>query len=180
MYLDVYISIAITIVAIVSLGLSVIGLPGSWILVGTGAVMAFYLNADRTSAMHLWTFLAITAVAAFGELLEFIAGAAGVSKLGGSRRSAALAIVGSIVGAIMGLFIGTPVPVVGSIVVSLLLGGVGAFAGAVLGERWKGRSWDEAFAIGKAAFWGRLLGTMGKLVCSGTNMCVVIAAAWMR
>lgn len=177
---DVLISISISLLAMLFLGFSIVGLPGAWMLVASGAIMTFYFSDSHVYSMQLSTFLVIVAIAGLGELLEFIAGAAGVSKLGGSRRAAFLAICGSIIGAIMGLFVGTPVPVIGSVVVSLLLGGAGAFAGAVLGERWVGQQWDAAIAIGKAAFWGRLLGTFGKIVCSGTIMSVVIGAAWIR
>jgi len=38
---------------------------------------------------------------------------------------------------------------------ALTLAGVGAFAGAVLGERGRGRGLDESLKIGEAAFWGR-------------------------
>lgn len=177
---DVLISLMITLAAMAMLFLSLVGLPGAWIMVAISAVMTFYIDASHSYAMALPTFFTILAIAVFGEILEFIAGAAGVKKLGGSRRSAVLAIVGSILGAIIGISIGTPVPVIGSVVVSLLLGGAGAFAGAVLGERWVGQEWDAAISIGKAAFWGRLLGTLGKVVCSGTIMSVLIGAAWVR
>lgn len=177
---DVLVSLLISLAAMMMLMLTVIGLPGTWFMVAISAVLTFYVDSSHTYSMQLYTFLAILSIAVIGEILEFIAGAAGVSKLGGSRRSAVLAIVGSIAGAIIGLFIGTPVPVIGSVVVSLLLGGAGAFAGAVLGERWVGQEWDAAIEIGKAAFWGRLLGTLGKVVCSGTIMSVLIGAAWIR
>ena len=48
--------------------------------------------------------------------------------------------------------------------------------GALVGEQWKGRGMDESLQVGWAAFWGRLLGTIGKLLC-GTLMIVVILAA---
>jgi uncharacterized protein YqgC (DUF456 family) len=178
--MDMLVALLISVTAIIMLALSLVGLPGAWIMVAIASVLTFYVDASHTYSMRLPTFFAILAIAVFGEILEFIAGAAGVSKLGGSRRSAALAIVGSITGAIIGLFIGTPVPVIGSVIVSLLLGGAGAFAGAVLGERWVGQEWDVAILIGKAAFWGRLLGTLGKVTCSGTIMSVLIGAAWIH
>ncbi len=179
MYIDVLISICITLLALTGLAITIVGLPGPWMLVAIGAVMTFYFSDSRLPAMSIFAFACIVGIAGLGELIEFVAGAAGVKKTGGSRRAAALAIVGSIVGAIVGLFVGTPVPVIGSVVVSLLLGGLGAFTGAVLGERWKGRVWDDSIAVGKAAFWGRLAGTLGKVICAATIMSVVIGAAWL-
>ncbi len=54
-------------------------------------------------------------LAMLGEAIEFAAGALGVGKLGGSKRAAALAVVGSLVGAIGGMFVGLPIPIVGSV-----------------------------------------------------------------
>ena len=177
---DITFGTGISLIAIISLVLVILGLPGTWVIVAISAVMTFYFDGDHPAAMRLTTFWILVGLACFGELLEFIAGAMGVNKLGGARRSAFLAIVGSIIGAIAGLFIGTPVPVIGSVVVSLLLGGAGAFAGAVLGELWVGKNWDEAIQIGNAAFWGRMFGTLGKIVCAATMACVLIGAAWLR
>ncbi len=176
---DIVLSLAITVLGLLGLVLNIVGLPGTWFMAVIAGIMTFYLADSRLPAMELTSFVIILVIAAIGEILEFIAGAAGVSKQGGSKRSAALAIAGSIIGAIVGLFVGTPVPVIGSVVVSLLLGGAGAFAGAALGERWVGRDWDSAMEVGRAAFWGRLLGTFGKVVCSGTIMCILIGAAWV-
>jgi uncharacterized protein len=177
--LSFFISCSITFVGLVALALSIISLPGSWLLVVIAGLMTFAADRSKMYAMDETTFWIVLAIAVVGEVIEFAAGAAGVNKLGGSKRSAALAVVGSIIGAIVGMFVGTPVPVIGSVVVSLLLGGVGAFAGASLGERWAGREWTDAMQIGKAAFWGRLLGTFGKIVCSTTIMSVVTGAAWI-
>ncbi len=67
----------------------------------------------------------------------------------------------------------------GPVLVSLLLGASGAFAGALVGERWAGKDWDLSIQIGTAAFWGRLLGTVGKAVC-GTIACgVFLSAIWL-
>jgi len=46
---------------------------------------------------------------------------------------------------------------------------------AVLGEQWKGRTLDASWQVGKAAFWGRLLGTLGKTAVA--SVMVVVAAA---
>ena len=120
--------------------------------------------------------------ALIGEGLEFAASALGVSRLGASRWSATLSVLGSILGAIVGLFAGTliPIPIVGNLIGSLLLGGVGAFGGAVAGERWiVGRSWDDCFEVGNAAFWGRLLGTVGKAACGTVVAILFLVAIWV-
>lgn len=53
----------------------------------------------------------------------------------------------------------------------VLFAAVGATCGAMVGESWKGRTAEDSWEVGKAAFWGRLLGTMAKI---GTA-CVIVA-----
>ena len=65
-------------------------------------------------------------MAVLGEVLEFVLGAAGSRRPGGSRRAAALAIVGSLVGEIVDTAL--QVPVVGTLISACL----GAFAGSLL------------------------------------------------
>jgi uncharacterized protein YqgC (DUF456 family) len=108
--------------------------------------------------------ITLAVLAALGEVLELVAGSAGVSKAGGSRRSVVYAILGSIAGAMAGLVIGVPIPVVGPIIGCLFLGSVGAMMGAMYGEWSTGRGWKGTFQIGKAAFWGRAMGTVAKMI----------------
>jgi uncharacterized protein len=160
---------------------NVLGLPGNWLVVAMAAGCWWFVDPERSSHVGLAPLIAILLVAALGELLEFIAGALGASRVGGSKRGTVLAIFGSIGGAIVGLFFGNliPIPIVGPVVASLLLGASGAFAGAVAGERWVGKDWDQSFQVGNAAFWGRLLGTVGKAVC-GTIACTIfLLAIWL-
>ncbi len=72
-------------------------------------------------------------------------------------------MIGSMIGAIAGALIGVPVPVIGSVLAAILFGGLGATAGAMYGEWTDGKSWRESWPIGHAAFWGRTLGTLGKM-----------------
>ncbi len=76
----------------------------------------------------------------------------------------------------MGIFVGVPVPVVGSIIAAVLFAGLGALIGAVIGERWKGRNFDDSLTIGWAAFFGRLLGTLGKVLIGSTMVAIIVAA----
>ena len=56
-----------------------------------------------------------------------------------------------------------------------MTGAAGAFVGAYAGEAWKGRGEEQRIAVSKAAFVGRLLGTVGKLGV-GAIMAVIAAA----
>jgi hypothetical protein len=49
-------------------------------------------------------------------------------------------------------------------------------AGAAIGETWKGRGTDASWQIAKAAFWGRLWGTLGKLLIAAAMIAVVVVA----
>lgn len=172
---EITILVVLTLVAIAAWAMNVLGMPGNWIAVSIG-VATYFFGSPETSAHVGLIPLGIMIVAALlGELLEFVAGALGASRLGASKRASALAIVGAMLGAFLGLFAGAmiPIPIVGSVIGSLLFGSIGAATGAVGGERWVGKTWDESLQVGHAAFWGRLLGTVGKVVC-GTIVCAVL------
>ena len=64
---------------------------------------------------------------------------------------------------------------------AVLLGALaGAMAGAMVGEHWKGRSAQEGWQVGKAAFWGRLLGTVGKVVVASAMVSLILIAILIR
>lgn len=153
-----------------------VGLPGNWFIVAAVACYTWWVGPDVSTAVDWYTVIALIVLATAGELIELAASAMGVAKVGGSRRGVVLAIVGSIIGSIVGVFVGIPVPVVGSLIAAVLFGGIGALVGAFLGESWHGHDFDTSLEIGKAAFVGRLLGTLGKLA-AGTIMVVVTYAA---
>lgn len=46
----------------------------------------------------------------------------------------------------------------------------------MLGESWKGQSFDASLEIGKAAFVGRLLGTVAKMIICSSMVAVAIGA----
>ncbi len=177
-HLNTFIASLVTVVAPVFWVGTLLGLPGNWGLVALAAALAYFVNDAVHIDIHSPTVGAILALAVLGEVVEFGAGAAGVKQLGGSRRGGALAVLGSVVGAIAGIFIGVPVPVVGSIIAALLFGGVGAFGGAVAGERWSGKDWDVCIRIGWGALWGKMLGTVLKTVCGTVMLVLLLYAVW--
>lgn len=178
--LEIVLVITLTLIGLGGWIANILGMPGSWFTVVL-ATLCLWLRPDDVGSHIGWgPLIALVFVAGFGELLEFAAGALGASRLGGSVRGSVLAIGGSIAGAIAGLFFGNviPIPIVGPLVASLILGACGAFSGAIAGERWAGKDWDSSIEIGTAAFWGRLLGTVGKAVC-GTIVCgIFLIAIW--
>jgi uncharacterized protein len=156
--------------------LTVLGMPGNWLMVAAVIVYVLIVPADSALGIGWGVAIALVIMATLGELLEFLAGALGVAKAGGSRRGAVLALAGGLLGGLMGLFVGLPIPVVGSLVAAVLLAGAGAMVGAVLGEQWKGRDFDQSWKVGKAAFWGRLLGTAAKTVLGAVMAATAIVA----
>jgi uncharacterized protein YqgC (DUF456 family) len=131
---------------------SILGLPGNWLMLAVSVIYWLAMSADSRAAIGTPLLIGLGVLALVGELAELAAGSAGVSKAGGTRRSALYAI-----------FVGVPIPVIGSVVGSLLFGSIGAMAGAMLGEHSAGRHWRDSLQVGKAAFWGRALGTAAKM-----------------
>lgn len=172
--------ILLTLLAVVGWGANILGLPGNWLIVALALGGWALAPADNHSHVTLFPLLAMVVVASLGELFEFAASGLGASRMGGSKRGAILAIVGSIAGALVGLFGGVlvPIPIVGPVIASLLLGAGGAFAGTVAGERWAGKEWDASLQIGNAAFWGRLIGTVGKAVCGTIALSIYLITVW--
>jgi uncharacterized protein len=150
--------------------LTLVSLPGNWLILAVAAVYA-WLTPDHTRWDLSWQLVgALAALALVGELIEALASAAGVRKLGGSRRSAVLSIVCSIIGALIGTA-AIPIPIVGTILGAC----VGAMAGAMLGESWKGSDLDMTRRVGWAAFWGRLFGSLAKIMVACIMVAVVVA-----
>ena len=109
--------------------LTVIGMPGNWLVVTAAAVYAFLLPHDGRAAIGWPVVVALVGLAVLGEVVELVAGALGVQRVGGSRRSAVLALGGSVVGGIVGVIVGVPIPIIGSFVGAILFGGLGALTG---------------------------------------------------
>jgi uncharacterized protein YqgC (DUF456 family) len=152
-------------------------LPGNWVLLGLVALFAYFVP-EVSGRGVTWTTVGIIAgLAVIGEIIEFVAGAAGAAKQGASRRSILLSLVGGIAGSILGATAGIPIPIIGSLIGALSGGSVGAFAGAYLGETWKERPHATGVAVGKAAFVGRLWGTVGKFAIGAAMLGVVAADA---
>src|SRR5215212_6271106 len=91
-------------VLLLSLFLIPLGLPGTWVMVGS----------------------AIGYDALVKEIFEFSLASRYTRKYGGSRRAGWGAIIGGIIGAIVGV----PVPIIGSVIGAF----VGSFAGALVAE----------------------------------------------
>jgi uncharacterized protein len=145
-------------------------LPGTWLMVLVTAVLTWWQPAYVQVS---WTTLGVAAgLAALGEVLEFVLGAAGSRRAGGSARAAALAILGSLVGGILGTAL--PVPIVGTLLGACL----GAFVGSLMGDLWAGRPIFPSFEAGWGAAMGRFWGTVTKLAIGGIMVVILALAAF--
>ncbi len=149
-------------------------LPGNWFIVGLASLFVLWVSEGTDGGMSWDTVGILVVLAIVGEVVEFMAGAAGAAKKGGARRSVFLALVGAFSGSIFGALAGVPIPVIGPLVGALAGAGFGAYFGAYLGETWKGRTPEMSMEVGKGAMIGRVLGTVGKLAV-GTVMIGVVA-----
>lgn len=151
---------------------TLVALPGNWFVAGFAALFAWLIPAEAGRGITWTTVAVLLGLALLGEIVEFGASAAGAAKQGASKRGVALSMVGAVVGSVLGLMV--PVPIIGSFVMALLGGALGAFGGAYLGETWKGRPEGERVAVGRGAFAGRIWGTVGKLAV-GVIMLAILA-----
>ncbi len=148
-------------------------LPGTWLmLLATGLVAWWQWDGlPEQRLIGWWVLASLLALAVLGEIVEAVAGALGARKAGGTKRGALLAIVGGIAGAIAGTFL-IPIPIIGT----LLGAALGAGAMSMLGDKWAGRSYGDAFRAGRGAAVGKFAGSVGKLVIAAAMWVVVFVA----
>ena len=139
--------------------LTLLGLPGNWLMVAATALYAYLAPATGSAQISLLTAAAMAASATVGEIVELAASAWGTKKAGGSRRAALFSLFGSIAGALLGAAFGLPIPLLGPPLAALLGGALGALAGAVFAEHSLGEHPRQSLRVGVAALLGRLLGT---------------------
>lgn len=144
--------------------------PGTWLMILFPAILEWWKPGQF---MFSWTTLFVAAgLAVLGEVLEFVLGAAGSRQAGGSKRAAALAIVGSIIGGIVGIAL--PVPIVGTLIGACL----GAFGGSLIGDLWAGRPLFQSVEAGRGAAIGRFWGSVAKLAVGAVIGVILTLAAF--
>jgi uncharacterized protein len=163
---------------VVGWALTLVGFPGNWLMVLAVAGYAWLGPAAGTMQITWSIVWATAALAASGEVAEFVAGMWGARRAGGSRRAAIFALAGSLVGAIVGATLGVPIPIVGPPIAAVLGGALGALVGASLAEHSRGEQPRQSWRVGQAAFWGRLVGT-GVKTAVATAIAILIIVALM-
>ncbi len=160
----------ITLLNLVFWGSILFGVPGIWLMVLIAAIVEWLQPGEYLFGQT--TLLVAAGLALLAEILEFLAGAAGSRQAGGSKRGAALAIVGGIVGAVVGTAL--PVPVLGTLIGAC----AGAFAGSLLGDRMAGRTMDQSVQAGRGAAIGRFWGTTAKMIIGAIVLILLAVAAF--
>ncbi|MCU0580139.1 MAG: DUF456 domain-containing protein [Desulfobacterota bacterium] len=107
---------AIWVLCLAGIFISLFALSGTWLVAGA-AVAALFLPEPRVTG--IWTVFTFLALAALMEVLEWLAGAWGVYKRGGSRLASLMALVGGVAGFFLGFSL--PIPLIGNFVGMLLL-----------------------------------------------------------
>jgi uncharacterized protein YqgC (DUF456 family) len=150
---------------IVALIIMVAGLVGT-ILPIIPSVPMVYLGYVIYGIANGWQDYGSTVMIVFGLVtvfvlvLDYVAGAIGAKRFGGSRLGAVGAIVGALIGVIFFNIIGLV---------------VGTFAGAALGELVLGRTMQEAIMSGSGALVGFLAGSLFKFM---TSIMMIGAFLW--
>lgn len=157
----------LAVVLLVGLYINLVGAPGLWVMVlGTLG----YAWATHGAYAGLRTIIAIAVLAGLAELVEFMAAGAAAKRAGASKRGIWGALIGGILGA---FFLTVAVPVIGTII------GVctGTFLGAIVGELLGGTELGGSMRVGAGAVWGRLLGTLAKLLFGCVILGIVLWTA---
>lgn len=134
--------------------LIILGLPGTWFVCIIALAFAFWTNF----AVLGWPALvAMIALAALGEWLEFWLGASAAAKVRPSWK----VTIGAVVGGFLGALLGAPF----LFGIGALIGSVfGSFAGAAAAAYWEGASLREVLEVGRAAMKGRWQGFLAKMI----------------
>ncbi len=159
--------LALGLVLLACLVLVPLGLPGTWLMLGTAIVYDILVPANP---IGWWSISIATAFAVIGEVFEFTVSVRYTAKYGGSRRAGWGAILGGLVGAVVGV----PIPVLGSIIGAF----VGSFAGALIAEYTRREATGgSATRVATGALIGRVVATALKLALAVAMVAVLIFGA---
>jgi len=153
------------------LPMTLLMLPGNWLMVLTAALVAWWQWDQQM--ISPWTILVVVVLALLGELLELLASATAVRRAGGTRLGSITALLGAILGGLVGTLL-LPIPLLGSLVGAC----GGAAAGALLGELASGRTRHQSLRSGMAAGRGALFAIVGKFAIGVLIWGVIAVAAF--
>jgi uncharacterized protein YqgC (DUF456 family) len=150
---------------------SLLFLPGNWIMVITTILFAWWQWDARPFSAP--TLVVIALLAFVGEIVEIFAGIGGARRAGAGGRGAIGALLGAMLGAIVGTF-AIPIPLIGTLLGACL--GAGLLSGLM--ESRSGKRGDQSIRTGVGAGLGVLIGTTTKIVI-GILIWLIIGGAAM-
>jgi len=159
---------ALVLLNLIWLVLVVFGLPGTWMIVGSVALFAWW----QPGVFSLPTIGIMAAMALMGEAIEFLGGWTGAQKTGAGKRGAQGALIGGLAGALMGTAL-IPTPVLGTVIGSCAGAGVGAWILESVGNK---NPASGRIVLGAGL--GRLVGVIGKLAAGIAIWLIATAAAY--
>lgn len=155
---------------VVGILLTVIQLPGIWLIVVAAAGYAWLAGPGELP----WAIVAVVAaIAALAEMVEFASSAVMARRGGASRRAAWYGLAGGMLGA---LLLSVPIPIIGTIAGAV----IGCFAAAFVAEMQEGRTLQAGARSGAYAAAGRALGSMLKLMAAVVIFSIVSVSAGIR
>jgi len=145
-----------------------LGLPGTLVILFDVLVYALVTGFDK---IGLGTLLALVAISALAESLEFLFGVTWARRYGTSKRGIAASIVGGIIGAVLltPVFLG-----LGALIGSFLGALLGAFAVEILSQR----ELKPAARAGFGALMGRMAGLFAKGLCGLAMVIITLLAIY--
>jgi hypothetical protein len=154
-------------ILLVGLVLTVVTLPGTWLMV---LAMAVYAIITRSAGYVGWkSVMTLFALASVAEMFDIFGSGAGAKKAGASRRAMIGAVIGGLLGAIfLSFLLFFPVGTIAGAC-------IGCFVGAGLVELLVRRDVGQSFRVGFHAAKGRLFGIVIKIMFALLMMSI---AAW--
>ncbi len=153
---DIWLIVALSGLAVaccVGVMLTALRLPGTWLIVASGSLFAWWSQWQRITVTII---LAAIAIAAVAEVVELFMSMFTARKAGASRRASWGGLIGGIVGM---LILAVPVPIIGPIFGALL----GCFAGATIAELSVKQDFVQGTKVGIFSAMGFALGAAAKV-----------------
>jgi uncharacterized protein YqgC (DUF456 family) len=154
--------------AVIGLVLTLVTLPGLWLIVGAAAVYAWLTGGVYLGMVPL---VVLLAMAAGAEVAELVFGGRGAKKAGGTAWGVGGGLAGGLLGGLL-LTPLIPMPVLGTMIGICL----GTFLGAFGLELLMGKPVNHSLRIGVGALKGKFAGILGKVLI-GMAMFVLVAVA---
>ena len=147
--------------------LSVLQLPGTWLIVAATAGYAWYYDWVRIS---ITTVVWLVVIAGAAEIVEALSGYVAGRRGGASRRAGWYGMFGGIAGA---LLLTVPVPIIGTIIGAA----IGCFVGALVAELSQARGWQAGARSGMYTAVGRTMGSVFKIAAAIVMTGLALVAA---